>query len=157
MVYKYKIPELYKSSKVSAQTVGEVFERLEERDGLLTKESVLEEARPEDSELHPIFEWNDTVAAEKYRLTQSAQLIRSLVVISEETKPSPFVAYVNVSPGKKRSSFININAAMEKAESRQTVLNNALAELTEIQNKYNSLQELAELFRELEKVKESIA
>lgn len=157
MVYKYKIPELYKSSKVSAQTVGEVFERLEERDGLLTKESVLEEARPEDSELHPIFEWNDTVAAEKYRLTQSAQLIRSLVVISEETKPSPVVAYVNVSPGRKRSSFININAAMEKAESRQTVLNNALAELTEIQNKYNSLQELAELFRELEKVKESIA
>lgn len=46
-----------------------------ERDGVVTVDSVLAEARDKKSPLHPFFEWNDKAAAEKYRTVQCYSLI----------------------------------------------------------------------------------
>jgi hypothetical protein len=46
--------------------------------GRLTPELVLDDARDPDSPLHDRFEWDDTLAAEKYRRGQAADLIRSV-------------------------------------------------------------------------------
>lgn len=70
MVYK-KYSYKHGKTGASAQTVGETLERIEKRDGAVTKEAFLEESRPEDSPTHAMFEWNDGIAAEKYRLEQS--------------------------------------------------------------------------------------
>lgn len=48
--------------------------------GYLTPEAVVEAARSEDSPLHGRFEWNDSVAAERYRKDQARDLIRSVKV-----------------------------------------------------------------------------
>lgn len=45
--------------------------------GRLTPDEVLKRARPKDSPLHDIFEWNDSEAARKYRLNQARELISS--------------------------------------------------------------------------------
>lgn len=65
--------------KVSAQAAGEVFSELEES-GELTPEKVVDVSRPEDAALHKEFEWDDAVAAEKYRGTQASAMIRHIVV-----------------------------------------------------------------------------
>lgn len=44
--------------------------------GQLTPANVVEAARAEDHPLHHRFEWDDSAAAEKYRLSQARQLIR---------------------------------------------------------------------------------
>ena len=44
----------------------------------LSAADILEEARPEDSPLHPFFEWDDSQAAENFRLFQAGMLIRSV-------------------------------------------------------------------------------
>ena len=44
--------------------------------GQLTPANVVEAARAEDHPLHSRFEWDDGMAAEKYRLNQARQLIR---------------------------------------------------------------------------------
>jgi hypothetical protein len=48
--------------------------------GLITPDIVVAAARHPDSPLHSEFEWDDTAAAEKYRLDQARALIRSVKV-----------------------------------------------------------------------------
>ena len=55
-------------------------ERLE-REGRLSPSQVVNEARNIHSPLHEVFVWDDTVAAEKYRIVQARQLIRSFKIV----------------------------------------------------------------------------
>ena len=94
MVYDWK-----RNMPVKAQAAGEYLEQLEKEHGEITPKIVLDASRAEDALLHPCFEWNDGVAAEKYREVQARYLIRNLVVFVERDDSSPQVvrAYVNVS------------------------------------------------------------
>jgi len=47
-----------------------------ERRGRLTPEEVVDEARDPDSPLHRYFEWDDSAAAEAWRLNQARSMIR---------------------------------------------------------------------------------
>lgn len=49
--------------------------------GKLTPKLVLDTARDPEHPLHSHFEWRDDVAAEKYRLDQARELIRSVRVV----------------------------------------------------------------------------
>lgn len=59
-----------------------------DRDGRLTPRSVLDSARHPDSPLHNKFEWNDSVAAERYRLAQAGDLIRKVKIKHRPDKPA---------------------------------------------------------------------
>lgn len=63
--------------------------------GTLTPQILLEEARNRDHPLHNRFEWDDTTAAEQWRLAQSADLIRSVRVefINREGSPRDLRAF----------------------------------------------------------------
>lgn len=52
--------------------------------GLLRPKAVIDAARPLESPLHGAFEWDDSVAGEKYRIYQAQQLIRSFKVVHEK-------------------------------------------------------------------------
>jgi hypothetical protein len=64
------------SSSVSADTI---YNRLDYLKGKLsrspTPRDILDDARHPDSPIHAHFEWDDTVAAEKWRLRQAASLV----------------------------------------------------------------------------------
>lgn len=66
--------------KVSAEIVGAEMEKIEKRDGEVTPKALLEEARSTNSPIHNLFDWNDTTAAEKYRLSQAGLAIRQIKV-----------------------------------------------------------------------------
>lgn len=155
MVYDEVRKYSYRHGKVgaSAQTVGETLERIEKRDGVVTKEAFLEESRPEDSPTHNMFEWDDTVAAEKYRLEQSRMIIADVVVtVERESKPRKVAGYVNVTLGKhNKAEYNSIGVAMEDTEKRKAVLSNAFDELKTFENKYSEYQELAGVFAEAHK------
>lgn len=62
--------------------------RIYDRDGKLTQEQVVAEATDPSSPLHTHFEWNDDVAAHRWRLNQASELIRKSevhLVIDERT------------------------------------------------------------------------
>lgn len=69
------------------QVVGECLATIHENQGRLTAPDVVDTARSEESLLHPYFEWDDSAAANEYRLTQARHLIRSVVVV--QSLPSP--------------------------------------------------------------------
>ena len=84
--------------KADPNIAAKVFEELSESVGL-TPESLLDASRDEDAPLHKEFEWDDSVAAEKYRVTQAGHLIRSIVIQtvpeSDEEKPTIIRAYMH--------------------------------------------------------------
>lgn len=137
---------------VSAQIAGEELEKIEARDGEITPRAVVEEARPEGSKLHNVFEWDDEKAAEQYRLTQASHFIRCIVVrpMPEDKVKEPVRMYINQNPtdtGQYRSgSFINLKSALENPDSRAVILSNAKHELRVFRSKYQRLKELANVF-----------
>lgn len=72
---------------VDAQTAGEELARITAQHDGLTPAVVVEESRPIDAPLHPVFEWNDAVAAELHRQHQAETLIRSVQVVREQDEP----------------------------------------------------------------------
>lgn len=155
--------------KVSADTVGGVLNRIEKEEGKVTKESFLEYSRNENSETHEMFEWDDSVAAEKYRLRQAGQIISQLEVtivredvqpreieaeIEFNDEPTNISAFVNIAPKAPAApaTYYNINRAMSDESTRKQVIRNALFELQAFKRKYRNLTEFAELFEAIEKV-----
>lgn len=98
---KYTYRPGHKITKLSPQIVGETLEAIRKKRGKLETETVLQEAQPEDSPIHPAFEWNDAIAAKEHRKEQARKLIRSIqVIISEQTEPIPL--YIHVTTGNNR-------------------------------------------------------
>lgn len=150
MVYNWK-----RNMPVKAQKVGEHFEQLENQFGKVTPKIVLESARKEDSLLHPCFEWNNEVAAEKYRESQAGFMIRNLVVQVEGMNISEdktcVRAFVNIQT-ETSSEFLSVRKVLADDELRVQMLARAKKELQFFKDKYSTLEELSEVFEAIEKV-----
>ena len=154
MIYRFKSGAHVKG--VSAQVVGEVCADLESN-GNLTPRALVDVSRPEDAPLHGQFEWNDEVAAERYRETQAQYLIRSVVVEPKETKV-PVRAFVSVpsqdegEDEKPKPTFKRVDHAMQDRGSREYVLAQAFKELASFRLKYIGFSELADVFTAIDKL-----
>jgi len=152
LVYKYKN---YKYS-IPAEVVGKHFEKLEKEEGSLTSKIVLDSARAEESPIHSLFEWDDSVAAEQYRLRQATQLICNLTVeVETEERPIECRAYMDVSEAKT-GSFVNVKSAFQVEETRDIVLKRALNELIAFKTKYKNLLELQTVFEAIDTLEKVI-
>ena len=143
--------------RVSADIVGAEMERIEARDGQVTSKSLLDAGRPEESVLHSLFEWDDSKAAELYRLRQATEVITHIHIVIDEKPNTPYRAYVNIqeSSGQtERGRFINVRSAMENEETRRIVLNMAISEAKRFSQKYANYKELSEVFEAIDKVAE---
>ncbi len=91
------------------EAVWACLQRLEEETGTLRVDDVIDEARDPDSPLHTEFDWDDSVAAEKWRREQARELIRTVrveIVIQNHTIIAP--AYVrDPSAGTKEQSYVS--------------------------------------------------
>lgn len=153
MVYKYEW-RFYKYS-VDPNIVGQAIEEIEKEHGEVTAKLLLEKARPKKSKLHKLFEWNDTVAAERWRLDQATKIITAIAVTYEDDAEDPKTvrAFANVG-AKNKGSFITMATALSNEKSRSIVLQHALDELRAFQSKYNGLSELAEIFNSINRLSE---
>ena len=145
-VYKWKSGSRV---KCSAQTAGEVCEKLGHK-GKLTPEALVDASRSEDAPLHGAFEWNDETAAEKYRVIQAGYIIRSIEIETEYAE-EPVRAFVPVLREEK-TSYESIEVVMMSEDGREQLLSRAIAELRAFERKYNSLEELAEVFAAIKAV-----
>lgn len=164
------------NTKVSADVAGAVMEQLEREHGCVTKSNFLEASRPEDSPTHKLFEWDDTKAAEKYRLGQSRFYISNLRIVVEEIKadekpisvqsfksedgkdvPVTTRAFVSVSDTQRgRAEYVNIERALSDEDMRKNVLRNALLELKEFEGKYSRYKELSGIFDAIDNFEEEL-
>jgi len=105
-----------------AEDFGKVVNRLEKKHGVVSPEAVVEEARPKDSPIHEAFEWDDSVAAEKYRTDQARYGINHLrVIVKKGANATQSRAYVNVVIGEQRG-YVATARAMSDEDMAQQVL-----------------------------------
>lgn len=145
----YKVKSGFRVKANMAQTIGEECERLES-EGRLTPKALVDESRPDDAPLHGCFEWNDTVAAEMYRQTQAAYLIRSVeVTVTESSEPTrAFVATVS----DDVREYKTVGYMLRSSDGREALLDSARRELLSFRRKYQTLHELAGVFEAIDGV-----
>lgn len=147
-------------AEVAANTIRDLQETLG-KDSITAKE-LLDASRDEAAPLHSCFEWEDTVAAEQYRIYQARHLIGSIEIeyVKDNTptqlaRSRYFINVVKIAP-KVQGQFATIDVALTNDEYRVTVLKNALRELRAFQNKYSSYQELASVFKSIDDFADTI-
>ena len=137
MIYQWKIPTV----PVSAQTAGEEFERIYRERGKLDPADVVNESREETAPLHPCFEWNDEIAAEKYRVTQAGNIIRALVTVEEAADTSSETrAFVHV-----RRDYHPISVVVNDKDMMSELLESAEKDLMAFKRKYSELRQLSQV------------
>lgn len=147
MVYQWKIPVV----PISAQTAGEEFERLYRKHGRLDPADVVAESRDASAPLHGCFEWDDAVAAEKYRVAQAGDIIRALVVQQEKGEESRETrAFVHV-----RSDYHPISIVVDDSAMLAELLQSAEKEMMAFRRKYETLQELSPIMDAIRAYQES--
>lgn len=138
--------------KADPQAAGEQMERLEAV-GNLTPKHLLDANREVGSPLHDEFEWDDGVAAEKYRENQAAYFIRQIVVERESVSSEPVSVRAFVSTGADSNhSYLSISRVLSDRELRANLLSMAKAEMCAFRAKYESLEELSDVFQAMGRV-----
>lgn len=120
-----------------------------------TPEEIVEKANNPDSELHKCFEWDDTVAAHKYRLTQAQLIVRSLVVTEERTdekKNPPIISRAIVSTNENNNRYEKVTVAVRNEENYERLCNAALRELEVFKRKYSAIIGLRDMIEEIEEL-----
>lgn len=164
---------------VDAQTVGETLESITEKHGALTPKTVVDEARPTDAPLHPIFEWDDGIAGEAYRREQARHLIKAIAIriekpegatelvrqyvsvrppepTAEDVSQKTYTALLSVAPQSDGYTFVPLKDALADPVLRVQVLADAIRELEAWQRKYAQYEELASIFAAADAVKRGL-
>jgi hypothetical protein len=122
----------------------------EANQGRVTPQMVVDEARSESSPLHDFFDWNQKAAAEKWRLSQAAQLIRSVDVIVELSDRAPITTRAFVTFGDNEG-YRTTESVLGSDNDRARLVAQAKREMWAWQQKYQDLHELAGIFEAMKK------
>lgn len=155
---KYLLAKGYRLKGVPASVAGAFLEELRKaKGGSLIPQDIVEAARPKASPIHRAFEWNDSEAAEQYRLEQARYLIQAIVVkiVGYEDK-KPVRAFVSLIQNDERSYTSTVHA-MSDADLRKQVLDTALAEIESWRDRYRAYREFAIIFTAIKRTKKKEA
>lgn len=138
----------------AARAVGDHLEMLRQKfKGELTPKDVLDDARHDNSPLHPFFEWSDSEAAEQYRLQQARGLIKSVVAVYvSETKPAVRAKMFVHVPEPGAPHYRETSHALSQTKTRALVLDRAWNELKQWKARYRDLEEFAGLVHIIDQI-----
>lgn len=149
MAYQYKPWARYKTP---ADVAGQVMNDLAKQNNLNAK-ALVDVSRPEDAALHNEFEWNDSIAAEKWRMQEARVLIDAVVLVVEEAEVAPVRAFVQV---EEQSNYEPIHVILKDENKTEQLLQRALTELNAFRNKYRSLEIFKKLFDEIDRIEKHV-
>jgi len=157
-----KVVQWKKGSRVTgdAEKIHSELEVIRKKSGDITPQEVVEKARSKRSSMHRSFEWDDSVAGEKYRDEQARKLIRSIEVIIIEAPDVPAPAYSVVTRPSKgeaepRSVYQSTEEALKNPIQRDEILGRAIREAISYRRKYASLQELSKVIKAVDELVEN--
>lgn len=126
---------------------------LHSRDGVLTCEAVLEAARPENSPLHDYFTWDDSRAAERYRLIEAGKLIATVRIEYRRKKTAQVVytpAFIPTGTNDEgKRQYYPVEEVTQNDFLREKALADARNEMEGTRARYSHLVDLLELSSEV--------
>jgi len=119
-----------------------------------------------ESAIHRELNWDDTDAAEKYRVYQAGRLIRAVVTVvnTPPTKVNAAIdnrnhssrAYYSLPSNRGKAGYQHVDDIMRDEQKRYELLEMAAAELESFRRRYSHLEELAKVFEAGDKFKDSL-
>ena len=154
---KKKINPKIRSYIKNPEVIKEVEIISEKNGGILKPENVVDAARSKNSPLHKYFEWDDSVAAEKFRLHQARMFINVLVTIIDK-KSEPVRVFMSLRKDRygQETGYRTMVSILGDEELYKNLLNDAMEEMEYFRNKYHKLVELKEIFDAIDKVRVKI-
>lgn len=141
MTYEFRNGNKTLGGLTAPQFAAELERIREQNSGRLAPRDVLDAARPEDSPLHAAFQWDDSKAAEEYRLQQARTIIK-IVVMKSEGSDTPVPVYVHVNVNKE-PYYQNITIAVNDHSEWDSALTEARREVADASRALDALLRVA--------------
>ena len=123
----------------------------EKSHGFLRAQTAVDWARDNpDSALHSALDWDDANAANEHRLWQIRQLIRVNVV---DKKGVPQLISLSIDRTEPGGGYRKLDDVLSTPDLRSVLLRDALNELDRVQQKYESISELVQVWEAKDVVK----
>lgn len=148
MTYQASWKHGYGFFKADAQKVADEILTIGDE---VTPAQILEKARDNSTELHKCFEWDDSIAAERYRLSQAGQVLR-LLVIKETPKSQGSYERRLLYKTSSDEGYKPIMHIERNQDEYLLLRNRAYNELQIFERKYHSIVELEEVFEAFHRV-----
>ena len=115
--------------------------------GFLTPEAVVAYAKNKNSALHKYFTWNDTEAAERWRLEEASRLIRRIyVTVLPGKKQYKIRAYVSLSADRGRGGYRDTIEVMSDEDLRIQMIEDVKEELQAFRKKLRVVSVVADRY-----------
>ena len=137
MVYKWKDDAVGPTSKIKANDVGKILEKLDRTHGRATPEAILKEAKPKNSPIHNWFEWDNTEAARKHREWQARSLVQQITIIYKntgKTKPQTVRAFVSIVENNHRH-YVSTARVLSNIDLRNQAIDDVEDQIRYCENK----------------------
>lgn len=139
--YKWKIPKYKASAEEAYKEISSLAD--------VTPQNIVELARNENSAIHNDFEWNDTIAGEKYRHIQAREMIQLLVIEPVKKEQQPVRVFQITT---QRNTYQPTKLILRNEDEYQSLLNRIHAELEAIQKRIKGITEYEPVYEAIEKV-----
>jgi len=152
-----------------AEKYGRHIEALcNKKNGAITPQELLNDARKKSSPLHDAFEWDDTHAAELYRLWQARKILGAITLVIEEKKPEakaagitdarfmktrePVRAFVNIRGEERSYKPIELLTKQEDRSWHEQLIGDAQIKIINIKNEIKNLKNIDHIIEVLDKL-----
>lgn len=152
MAYKYSYGNMGNLFKNPAEVAGPICQKLKETVGL-TPENLVKMSEKEDAPLHNEFEWNNDVAAEKWREEQASNIIRHLIIVRTDVTELPhYKDRAFVHSGIKEVGYLPLAEALTTEKWRANLLKAAYRDMEIFTAKYHRLEELSQIIDDMNQI-----
>lgn len=140
----WKIEGIFKAdANIVAQEIQSI--SLNRTDEEFKPQDMVDYAKNPTTELHKCFEWNDEIAADKYRISQAQDVLRNIVIVAskEDNQQEKTPIRMFVSTNNRDNSYKPVTVVMQNKDEYQRLLQQAYADLQTFKQRYQHLKELA--------------
>ena len=151
--YAWKIPSFAKN--IDIDLAMEEMERIESLYGSLTPQNILDASRPKNALFHTLFQWDDTLAAEHYRLQQARTILNNIeVTVVSDGSPKQINVYEVVKQQSNGQIYKSINSMT--LDDIDFIKQRTLKELTILKDKLSMYKEFSKVTSSLHQAIEDL-
>lgn len=134
------------AKKADAQQIGDALATITQKNnGHLTPRAVVGAARNNRSPLHRFFDWDDAIAAEKFRLEQARDLIQHIKIV-DDARPEPAPAFISITQ-RGGTSYRTLADVQGSTELQLAALQAAERDLRSSERRYQMFADICTIIR----------
>lgn len=137
--------------EVDANVFGRHVEAMRSQMGNgITPFQVVEEARPLDSDIHALFEWDDAQAAEEWRIVQARNALNSIRIVVRQAGEVDRLVIANIHIREEgQHAYLPSQVVISNPELLDKAIQEALVYMRSWEARYRDIADLAPIFAAL--------